>query len=251
MSRAAPAASRADQVDRLGEVDVDVVPLGRLGRRREDGLGQAVGQLEAGGHRRCRARCPTARTPHGPARPGTPARCIRSGASRPAAPARPGRPTPAGSGRRQHGLDLLGIGGQQGAGDDVGHLVAPEDGHGREHPALVDGWARAMITSKALTRSDATMSRRSLAGVVELADLSRVDLWQVDRSRRPASSTPAHQASAARASAKRSTWRRVRVRSKASSSCASVRVTSGSAVRTWRKCRRSAHAARASRWTMR
>ena len=46
----ARAASAPDQVDRRGEVDVDVVPLGRLGRGGEDRLGQPVGQLQAGRH---------------------------------------------------------------------------------------------------------------------------------------------------------------------------------------------------------
>ena len=245
MSRAACAASAPDQVDRRGEIDVDVVPLGRLGRRGEHRLGQAVGQLEAGRHGRPVHGARLLVLLVGLAGQIAAHDALELAASRPAAPAGPVRPTRRGSAMpRQGGLDLRGVGGQQGAGHDVGHLVAPEDGHGGEHPALVgDRLGHDHVEGADPVRGH--HEQAVVAGVVELAHLARVDCGQGDASRRLI--TPA----AASASAKRSVCRRVRVRSKASSSCASVRVTSGSPARTSRKGRRSDQAGRASRWTMR
>ncbi len=151
----------AHQVDRLGEVDVDVVPLRRLGRRGEHGLGQAVGQLEAGRHGRSRAPCPTSRTPRGPGRPDSRGRCTRSAASRPGAPARPGRPTRAGTGRGRASASMS----SGSAASSVPGTTSDTSSHQKTvmavstRPLLAIG--SAMITSKALTRSEATMSRRS------------------------------------------------------------------------------------------
>ena len=51
----------ADQRDAGGAVDVLVVPLGRLGRRREQRLGQLVGLAQAARQRRARRPTPVAR----------------------------------------------------------------------------------------------------------------------------------------------------------------------------------------------
>jgi hypothetical protein len=95
MSRAASAAS-APTRSTASAIDVEVVPLGGLGRGGEDGLGQAVGQCGARPAWPCRGPCPPSRTPCRPSRPGSRARCTRCRASRPGAPARPGRPGRAG-----------------------------------------------------------------------------------------------------------------------------------------------------------
>ena len=104
------------------------------------------------------------------------------------------------------------------ARDDVGHLVAPEGGHGRQHPALVgDGLGHDHVERADPVRGH--HEEAAVAGVVELAHLARVDPWQVHRHGRGHGRAGHRSASA---SAKRSTWRSVRVRSKAALSCCRV-----------------------------
>ncbi len=170
---------RADQVDRLGEVDVDVVPLGRLGRRGEDRLGQAVGQLETGRHRR---------PVHGPRLlvllVGLPGQVAAHDAFErqhvgPSHQDGPAGPLGREPGVAEGALDLPGVLGQEGAGDDVGHLRGPKDGHGREHPSLVgDRLGHDHVEGAHPVRGH--YQQAVVPGVVELADFAREHLGKFD-----------------------------------------------------------------------
>ena len=67
----------------------------------------------------------------------------------------------------------------------------------------LSGMGSAMTTSKAEIRSEATISSRSVAGVVELPDLARLDQGQ-----RCTGRGGVHGARSSRASVNRWTWRR-------------------------------------------
>ncbi len=65
-------------------------------------------------------------------------------------------------------------------GHDVGHLVAPEGRHGRQHAALVrDGLGHDHVERADPVRGH--HEQAPLAGVVELAHLARVDPGELDR----------------------------------------------------------------------
>ncbi len=76
--------------------------------------------------------------------------------------------------RRQLGGDLGRVGGDEVPGASVGQLLAPEGGHGGEHPALVrDGLGEDHVVGADPVRGH--HQQQAVAGVVELADLPRVD----------------------------------------------------------------------------
>ena len=140
--------------------------------------------------------------------------------------------------------ELGDVGTDEVVGGEVGERLQPEGGHGREDPPLLrDGLGHDHVEG-----GDAVGGHHQQpvsSGVVELPHLARLE------EREGFGSGGGHGASSSRASVKRWTWRSVRARSKASSSWAAVRVTSGSSSRTARRGRRSSDARRASRWTMR
>ncbi len=191
------------------------------------GSGRRLGVAQAGGHGHAVDRALRARTPSRPSRRGSRARCTRCRACRPGAPASTGRPD--GPGRREapprprgsRPVSAL----EQVVGRQVGQLLQPRRGHGREHPPLVGDRLR----HDDVEGRDAVGGHHQqtvVAGVVELADLAGREEGQGGRG---------HGVSSSRASVNRWTWRRVRDRSKASSSSSGARVTSGSSSRTARK----------------
>ena len=122
----------------------------------------------------------------------------RTRTARPGHPAGRARPPSAGS-------ISAGFAASDGPRHHVGHLLAPEAGHGREHTPLVgDGLGHDHVERADPVRRH--HEQAPLPGVVELAHLAGMDPGQLRRH------------STASASAKRSTWRSVRDRSKAESS---------------------------------
>ncbi len=162
-----------DEVDGGGEIDVEVVPLGRLGRGREHRLVELARQLQPlrHGHAVHGARL-LVLLPRlaGQVAPDDALELEHLGAAHERRPAGP---------RRRHGetaqlrLDVRGVDGQDGAGHDVGHLLAPEPRHRREHAALVgDRLGHDDVERAHPVRGD--HEQAVFAGVVELADLARV-----------------------------------------------------------------------------